>query len=172
MIRFDDVILWAAEVEVEIGSLSKAQEYINLIRARAAHESDWVKTYVDNSDPLKGFTNIPAANYKIGLYTNEFESKGQEFAREAVRFERKLELGMEGHRFFDLQRWDNGTGYMADAINAYIKHETSVPGYNWLYMNGATFVKGKNEIYAIPLSQIDLSVVDGTPILHQNPNYN
>ncbi|MEO8764495.1 MAG: RagB/SusD family nutrient uptake outer membrane protein [Ginsengibacter sp.] len=171
LIRFDDVILWAAEVEVEIGSLSNAQEYVNLIRARAANENDWVKTYVDNSDPLKGFTNIPAANYKIGLYTNEFESKGQEFAREAVRFERKLEFGMEGHRFFDLQRWDNGTGYMADAINAYIQHETSVPSYNWLYMNGATFVKGKNEIYAIPLTQIDLSVVDGAPILHQNPNY-
>jgi hypothetical protein len=60
---------------------------------------------------------------------------------------------------------------MADVINSYIKHETSVPGYNWLYMKGATFVKGKNEIFPIPLSQIDLSVVNGVPVLKQNPNY-
>lgn len=171
MIRFADVLLWAAEVEVEVGSLLQAQTYVNLVRARAADEDGWVKTYIDNDDPSKGFTNTPAANYKIGLYTTEFEAQGKDFAREAVRFERKLELAMEGHRFFDLQRYDNGTGYMADIINDYIQHETSISGYNYLYMNGAKFQKGKNEIFPIPLSQIDLSVVDGVPVLKQNPGY-
>ncbi len=171
MIRFADVLLWAAEVEVEIGSLAKAQEYVNRVRARAANPAGWVKKYVDNTAPLKGFTNEPAANYKVGLYTTEFVAKGKEFAREAVRFERKIEFGMEGHRFFDLRRWDNGTGYMANILNAYVKHETSIPGYDFTYMKGATFKKGKNELYPIPQAQIDLSVVDGNSVLKQNPNY-
>ncbi len=171
MIRFADVLLWAAEVEVEIGSLAKAQEYVNRVRARAANPAGWVKKYVDNAGPLKGFTNEPAANYKVGLYTTEFAAKGKEFAREAVRFERKIEFGMEGHRFFDLRRWDNGTGYMANILNAYVKHETSIPGYDFTYMKGATFKKGKSELYPIPQAQIDLSVVNGNSVLKQNPNY-
>lgn len=171
LIRFADVLLWAAEVEVEIGSLDKAEMYVNQVRARAANPAGWVKKYVDDSDPSKGFTDIPAANYKVGLYKGEFVLKGQEFAREAVRFERKLEMAMEGHRFFDLQRYDGGSGYMAEVLNDYIEHETSIPGYNFNYMIGAKFVKDKNEIYPIPQAQIDLSVVDGMPRLKQNKNY-
>ena len=171
MIRFADVILWAAEVEVEIGSLAKAEEYVNQIRGRAANPGGWVKKYVDDANPDKGFTSIPAANYKIGLYAGQFTQSGKEYARKAVRFERKLELAMEGHRFFDLQRYDNGTGYMADVLNAYIKHETSIPGYDFLYMNGAKFTKGKNEIYPIPQKQIDLNNVGGASVLKQNPGY-
>ncbi len=171
MIRFADILLWAAETEVEIGTLSEAQKYVNLVRARAADQANWVKTYIDNDDPSKGYTNTPAANYKIGLYTNEFETLGQEYARKAVRFERKIELAMEGHRFFDLQRWDNGSGYMADVLNNYIYHETHIPGYNYLYMNGASFTKGKNELFPIPQVQIDLSKVNGTSVLKQNTGY-
>lgn len=56
--------------------------------------------------------------------------------------------------------------------NAYIKHETTIPGYNFGYMIGAKFTKGKNEIFPIPQAQIDLSVVDGKPaLLQQNPGY-
>lgn len=171
MIRFADVLLWAAEVEVEVGSLSKAETYVNLIRARAANPAGWVYTYIDDKNPLKGVTSTPAANYKVGLYNGEFMTKGQAFSREAVRFERKLELAMENHRFFDLQRYDKGTGYMADLLNAYILHETTIPGYNFAYMVGAKFTKGKNEIYPIPQAQIDMSVVDGVPLLEQNLNY-
>lgn len=171
MIRFADVLLWAAEAEVEVGSLAKAQEYVNRVRTRAANPVGWVKKYVDNTAPLKGVTNEPAANYKVGLYTTEFTAKGKEFAREAVRFERKIEFGMEGHRYFDLRRWDNGTGYMANVLNAYVQHETTIPGYDFTYMKGATFKKGKTELYPIPQAQIDLSVVNGQPVLKQNPNY-
>ncbi|MET6996005.1 RagB/SusD family nutrient uptake outer membrane protein [Chitinophaga defluvii] len=171
MIRFADVLLWAAEIEVEVGSLDQAEKYVNRVRARAANPAGWVYTYIDNNNPMKGFTNTPAANYKVGLYNGEFTQKGKSFARESVRFERKLELAMENHRFFDLQRYDNGTGYMADVLNAYIKHETTIPGYNFAYMVGAKFTKGKNELYPIPQAQIDLSVVNGKPLLKQNPNY-
>jgi hypothetical protein len=171
MIRFADILLWAAEVEVEIGSLTEAQKYVNMVRARAANTNGWAKKYIDNADPSKGYSTEPAANYKVGLYTTEFTAKGKDFAREAVRFERKIEFAMEGHRFFDLRRWDNGTGYMANVLNAYIQHETTIAGYNFVYMNGAKFTKGKNEIYPIPQAQIDLSVVDGKSVLTQNPNY-
>lgn len=171
MIRFAEVLLWAAEVEVEIGSLSQAEMYVNQIRQRAANPNGWVHTYIDDNDPLKGFSTTLAANYKIGLYSGQFASNGQDFARKAVRFERKIELAMEGHRFFDLQRYDNGTGYMADVLNAYIQHETHIPGYSFEYMKGATFTKGKNEIYPIPQAQIDLSVKEGASTLIQNPGY-
>lgn len=169
MIRFADVILWAAECEVEIGSLDQAETYVNMIRNRAANKSGWVKADVADGGPdYNGY----AANYFIQPYPQgDFALKGQAYARKAVRFERKLELAMEGHRFFDLQRWDNGTGYMADVLNAYIQHETHIPGYNFLYMSGAKFTKGKNELYPIPQAQIDLNVVSGASVLKQNPGY-
>jgi hypothetical protein len=171
MIRFADVLLWAAEVEVEIGSLSEAESLVNLIRARAADPAGWVHTYVDSNDPSKGFTSTPAANYKIGLYSGQFTAQGQNYARKAVRFERKLELAMEGHRFFDLQRYDNGTGYMAQVLNDYVQHETSIPGYTFLYMEGAEFVEEKNELFPIPQVQIDLNFVGSGSVLEQNPGY-
>jgi len=171
LIRFSDILLWAAECEVEIGSLAQAEAYVNMVRGRAADPAGWVHTYIDPNNPTKGFTNIPAANYKVGLYTGQFTTNGQSYAREAVRFERRLELAMEGHRFFDLQRYDNGTGYMGDMLNAYIQHETHVPKFNAVVLSGATFKKGKTEIYPIPQAQIDLSNLNGKPVLVQNPNY-
>src|SRR5690606_39243347 len=107
LIRFADVLLWAAECEVEVGSLLKAEEYVNLVRARAQNPDGFVKKYIDPADPLKGFSQENAANYKIGLYNGEFGKNGKAFARKAVFFERRLELGQEWHRFFDLVRLDS-----------------------------------------------------------------
>ena len=177
MIRFADVLLWAAECEVEIGTLPKAEEYVNIVRARAANPDGFVKTYIDNNNPQGGFTNTPAANYFVGLYNGEFVANGKEFSRESVRFERKLEFGMEGHRFFDLQRYDlQQPGYMGDLLNNYSQHEVqayiNATGSPYLILDGANFTKGKNEIFPIPQTEIDLSVVDGKSVLKQNPNYN
>jgi len=170
LIRFADVILWHAECQVEAGNLAAAEADVNMIRTRAANPSGWVHTYVDNNNPSKGFTNTPAANYKVGLYTGQFTANGQAYARMAVWTERQLEFGMEGHRFFDLQRYDGlfggpgGSGYMAKVLNAYIKADTRIPNP---VLNGATFTAGKNEVYPIPQNEIDLQ--KGT--LKQNTGY-
>ena len=156
IIRFADVLLMSAEAEVEVGSLEKARELVNRVRSRAAMPSGWVKTYVDPASPEKGFTSTPAANYKIGLYPS-FTSKAM--ATKAVRFERKLELAMEGHRFFDLVRY----GTVAEELNAYIAAEKSRRSY----LNAASFTKGKNEYNPIPRAQIDLS----KNTLKQNPGH-
>jgi hypothetical protein len=152
LIRYADVLLWAAEVEVEIGSLEKAKDYVNKIRGRMIDPTSWVKK-ADGS---------PAANYKIDLYTAPWTDK--EFARKAVRYERMLEFGMEGHRFFDLVRW----GIADTEINAYLQREKNLR----TYLISAVFTKNKNEYFPIPQTQIDLSAgADGVKKMIQNPNY-
>ena len=146
MIRFADVLLWSAEAEVEVGSLEKARTLVNLVRARAANPASWVP-----GSP---------ATYSVGLYAS-FPS--QDVARTAVRFERRLELAMEGHRFFDLVRW----GVAAATLNTYVAKEKSLRQY----LQTATFVAGKNEYFPIPQGEIDQSQVNGAPTLKQNPGY-
>lgn len=151
LIRYADVLLWAAEAEVEVGSLEKARAYVNQVRARAADPNGWVK----NPD------GSPAANYNVGLYLVPWTD--QATARKAVRFERRLELGMEGHRFFDLVRW----GIADVELNAYLAVEQNKRAY----LKGAKFTKGKDEYFPIPQPQIDVSAVNGKPTLKQNPGY-
>ncbi len=151
IIRFADVLLMAAEAEIEVGSLTQALTYTNMVRARAANNSWWVQS-LDG----KG----PAANYKVGLYT-AFADKAT--ARTAVRFERKLELSGEGHRFFDLVRW----GTADTEINAFFAHDAPIlPPL----IGGAKFTKGKSEHEPIPQAEIDLVASSGI-VLKQNPGY-
>ncbi len=179
-IRFADVLLWGAEIAVETGNLQQAEDYVNRVRTRAADPAGWVHTYIDPGDPTGGFTNVPAANYKVGLYgaaggnaATGFTANGLAYARKAVYFERMLELGMEGHRFFDLQRWDGltggpaGSGFMATTINAYMSHESNVPKFSWGDLRGVSFTQNKNEYYPIPQSQLGVS--QGK--MKQNPGY-
>ncbi len=149
LMRFADVLLMAAECEVEAGTLEKAREYVNRVRARAANPASWVKRS-DGSN---------AANYVIGLYNTPWTDKTA--ANTAIRLERKLELSGEGHRFYDLVRW----GVAAPVLNAYLSFEgarlTNALG-------GAHFTAGKNEVYPIPQAQID---IQGADVLHQNNGY-
>jgi starch-binding outer membrane protein, SusD/RagB family len=149
IIRYADVLLMAAEAEVEVGSLTKALEYTNMVRKRAANPAGFVTK-----------AGAPAAKYVIAEYpATTFASK--ESARTAVRFERRLELGDEGHRFFDLVRW----GVAAPTLNAYLAYEgTKLP----TTLGGATFTANQDEYLPIPQAQIDLQ---GKDVLKQNPGY-
>ena len=151
VLRYADVILMAAECEVEAGNLDQAREYVNMIRARAANPEGFVK-WDDGT---------PAANYVISLYptggaNDPFQT--QEGAREAVRFERRIELAMEGLRFWDLKRW----GVAKEVLNAYLAIESK----KRTYLSGAVF-KDRSVRHPIPDVAIDRS--EGT--LKQNPGY-
>lgn len=165
VIRFADVLLQAAECEAQAGSLATAQQYVNRVRARAANKEGWVYKYIDDSNPLGGFSDVPAANYKVNEYpAGDFASQGQAYALSAIYYERKIELAMEGHRFFDLVRW----GIAEKELNAYFNYQGKITSD----VRRGKFTSGRNEYYPIPQRQIDLSVQGGTKILTQNPGYN
>ncbi len=165
IIRFADVLLMAAEAEAQLNNLARAQELVNQVRARAAKKDSWLHDYIDASDPMGGFSDKPAANYVISQYpAGAFAGMGKDAALNAIYFERKLELAMEGHRFFDLARW----GTAAQVMNAYFAFEGAITPD----VREGRFTQGKNEIYPIPLTQIDLSTRNGESPLRQNPGYN
>ena len=142
-IRYADLLLMRAEIAVEESDLPTALTLVNQIRTRAATEL------------VKKDDGTPAANYLVKPYT-AFAS--QDYARKAVRFERRLELAMEGHRHFDLVRW----GVADVVLNAYLAKESK----KRTYLSGATFKKGSSEYFPIPQAQIDIM---GSNILKQNP---
>jgi hypothetical protein len=153
IIRFADVLLMAAEAEIEVGSLATALGYINQVRTRAA-----------NSILMDGA--VPAANYVISNYAT---LGSQANARDIVRMERKLELSGEGHRFFDLMRWTTAGSAFADGkalLNAYIAYEKDK--YPSGAYTGMSFTNNQDELLPIPQGQIDLL---GADILKQNPGY-
>ena len=168
IIRFGHILLWLAECEVELGNLEKARAYVNQVRTRAANPEGFVQKATQGAtrDDFKLVFDskgapVPAANYVIKNYTAAWTDAAM--ARKAVRFETRLEFAMEGHRFFDLQRW----GISADVLNKYV----AVEGTKRTYKKGTVFTKGKNEFYPIPQEAIDRSSVNGTPTLVQDPAY-
>ena len=171
LIRFADVLLWAAECEAEVGSLQKAEDYVNIVRARAANPVGFVHTYIDPAKPMGGFTSTPAANYLVGLYTGQFAANGKTYARKAIRMERRLELGLEHHRFFDMIRYDGNDFDIAAWLNAFMARDGarySNTANN--YLKGL-FVRNKHEYLPIPLTEIDLSYKGGQSVLVQNPGW-
>ncbi|MBC3787584.1 RagB/SusD family nutrient uptake outer membrane protein [Spirosoma utsteinense] len=141
-LRYADVLLMRAEVAVEENDMPTALKLVNQVRTRATNEV------------VTDASGKPAANYLVKPYTS-FSS--QAYARKAVRFERRLELAMEGHRFFDLVRW----GEASEVLNAYLAKESR----KRTYLTGSTFAKGKNEYFPIPQAQIDIM---GASVLKQN----
>jgi len=127
ILRFSDVMLMAAEAEIESnGDLGRANDLINEIRQRA------------KNSPVLDNGGVNAANYVIELYPS---FSGAADARAALRFERKLELSGEGHRMYDLVRWGIA-GDVGPQLNAPFA--------------GASFDAGTDEYLPIPQSEIDL----------------
>jgi len=185
--RYADLLLLLAEAQVETNDLAGAMANVNLVRARAgvtvqgcgkgadaATQAALVAKYpVCATDsriavPL-GDPSVTWAVYKVNQYT-AFPS--QAYAREAVRTERRLELAMEGQRFFDLRRW--GLPYAAAAINGYINGEgggaEKTPARR-LYLAGAEAFVAKHLLFPIPSLQVSLSTVGTTKMLVQNTGW-
>lgn len=113
-LRYADVLLLKAEACVEKSDLSRALTLVNEVREKAKRSIDMSYQPVD-LDPVQ-------ANYKVEPYPS-FTS--QDMARQAVRMERRLELAMEGHRWFDLVRW----GEAVQVMNAFFASEAAFHAY-------------------------------------------
>jgi hypothetical protein len=138
VIRYDDVLLWQAEAQIQTGNPSAALPLINQIRARAANISPLVKK-TDGSFP---------SNYKIDVYKPGINIPvwDQPTAWKALVWERRLEFAMEGFRFFDLVRW----GVADQVLNDYFaKEKVRRP-----FLANAHFTKNQHEYFPIPQSQI------------------
>jgi hypothetical protein len=141
-IRYSEAILMLAEAEIEApgGSLANAFTLINRVRTRAATSAVVV---------FPATLGVP----KTAAYTIAFATQAE--ARTALRLERLLELGMEGHRFFDLVRWD----LAATELNAFYTYEGALPYQAQGDLNNprASFAGATRNYYDIPQRQIDLS---------------
>ena len=186
LFRYADLLLMLAEADVEVngaGDLTEAMTIVNQIRARAAVRvqgcgvptdatlKKLADTLVAHYPTCAGRTAIavpitdphPWATYSVGQYpASQFAT--QAGARLAVRTERRLELAMEGQRFFDLRRWNVAVQTLNDFLTV---EKTRLPAA----LSGAETFATKHNWYPIPQTQIDLSKVGATPQLKQNPGW-
>ena len=134
--RYADVLLERAEAYAQLGQADQAIALVNQIRSRAATSTQMIGNYPNT--------------YGVKMYiTNYKGSYSKEDAVKIVKMERRLELGMECERFFDLVRW----GDAASVLNKYYAEEID----NCAIYSGAHFTANKDEYLPIPFSQISAS---------------
>lgn len=155
ILNLRDIILLYAESLANSGELPEAMDMINIVRERAGKDINIIK-----------LTNgAPAANYLISTYPHtHITYSNKEECIKAVRMERKLELAMEGQRWFDLVRW--GGDYMSNAIKEYLDFEKK-------FINKFTLssvLPATHTMFPIPEGEIQTIGLDaeGKPYLQQN----
>jgi hypothetical protein len=131
MFRYADVLLLAAEAAIELNRPGDALGYINMLRTRARNSG--------NTGQPVDLTSVTLAN---------------------VIHERRVELAMEAHRFFDIVRW----GIAYDRLNGLYRATDTLGGVDG---NPIEFIIGKNEFFPIPEEELILS--KGS--IKQNPGY-
>ena len=137
ILRYSEVMLNKAEALIELGRQDEALPLINEIRERASNSTE--KLVNANGNLL--------ANYKVEQYMPGVNINwSQENARKAVRYERRIELALEGERFFDLVRW----GVAEAVLNTYLNTEQTRRDF----LQGSSFTAGKHEYLPIPQNQI------------------
>ena len=135
VIRYADVVLMRAEALIELDREKEALPLINEIRERAKKSTGLID-YAENVD--------------LALYVDNVNCNWTKpYAREALRWERRLELAMESQRFFDLVRW----GIADSVINTFYKEEAP----KRTYYEDAHFEKNRAEYVPIPQQQINFS---------------
>jgi starch-binding outer membrane protein, SusD/RagB family len=175
LIRFSDILLWDAECAAVAGDLTTAETNVNIVRTRAANTIYWVTTNgtFDAGAYVYAGGTVYADKYKISPYpAGYFSSKT--IAMNAIIMERRIEFAEEGHRFFDLQRWQIPgnpilpANYMTTTLNAFAAIEAPLHPAQY---QGVTFTTGKSEYFPIPQGQIDAQNSGGTVTLKQIPGY-
>jgi hypothetical protein len=163
MYRLANIILWRAEVAVEDGDLELARNLVNQIRNRAKNSNPVMglcASYASlGTNPVVDWTQ-PAANYKVEPYPPghpAFTSISE--SRKAVRMEIRLEFATEGHRFFDLRRWEIDDEVLNDYIQRDLKFRS--------FMRGAVYDPEKNDYWPLPKDQVLLQ----KGILTQDSSY-
>ncbi|MDR0711137.1 MAG: RagB/SusD family nutrient uptake outer membrane protein [Prevotellaceae bacterium] len=136
LIRYADVLLMYAEACNEADELAAAKSALNALRTKRRAECN---------DPAAQLPDFP--NY-VNSKTGQNYDDNRSGLREAIRHERRVELAMESHRWFDLVRW----GIAKETMNAYKARET--PEVQ-AAMND--FTEGKNEYFPLPQYELDLS---------------
>lgn len=149
-----DAMLSYAECLANDGDLKGAMDLVNQIRKRASLDVNITKTSEGK----------PAANYKVTEYPSSHAAfSDKNTCIKAVRMERKLELAMEGHRWFDLVRW--GGDYMAKELKSYVDYEKQyIPKFA-----GASYLPASRTMFPVPDEQMNLMGEDpsGKPYLTQ-----
>jgi hypothetical protein len=134
--RYADVLLERAEAYAQLGHSDEAIQLVNRIRTRAASSTQMIKNY--------------PGTYGVKIFIQNYAgSYSKEDAIKIVKMERRLEMGMECERFFDLVRW----GEAASVINKYYSEEID----NCAIYSGAHFTANKDEYLPIPFNQISAS---------------
>ena len=150
LIRYADVLLMYAEACEAAGGAGKcgktAEQALNEVRQRARANA---------ADP-DALPDWPGYSIKVN---------GQEIAdptlQQAIRHERRVELAMEGHRWFDICRWGGFDNQGVKAhMDAYAATESQEARDEM-----ADFVAGKHELFPIPEEERMLNPME------QNPGY-
>ncbi|MBR1803921.1 MAG: RagB/SusD family nutrient uptake outer membrane protein [Muribaculaceae bacterium] len=138
LIRYSDALLMYAEACCELGDLAPAVTALNRVRSRV---------------------NLPSFPYTATIQGQSVAfTSSQADLRRAIRHERRVELAMEGNRWFDLCRW----GIAKETMDAYIAGENDEVKAEY-----GIFQKGKHELMPIPSEERQLA--NGK--LAQNPGY-
>ncbi len=134
--RYADVMLERAEAYAQLGESNKAISIVNDIRQRAKQSTGMIVNYPSDY----------GVRFNISTYDGNYSA---DEALKMVKMERRLEMGMESERFFDLVRW----GEAETVLNKYFAGETD----NCSIYGSAHFTKDKNEYLPIPYSQVAAS---------------
>lgn len=136
--RYADVMLERAEALAQLndGRLNEAISIVNRLRTRAKQSLGAISDY----------ENSYGVRLNIGLYNGSY---GKEETLKIVKMERRIELGMESERFFDLVRW----GEAESVLTKYYAEEAD----NCAIYSSARFTKNKNEYLPIPHAQVAAS---------------
>lgn len=153
-IRYADVLLMYAECLIETGDdKQKAVDLINQVRYRAFVTTSPTDRYAKQ----RKFNITADKRVTEEVFNAKYKVKVTDDLRKALRHERRVELGCEGMRLYDLLRW----GIFVPTMQAF--GQTAEGKYS----GAGTHVTEKTWPYPIPQNEIDY--VGGS--LTQNDNY-